>query len=122
VLNLLAVGCGGFVGATVRYGVSRLFTVIGPTVFPWGTLIVNIIAAFCIGLVMGAVPQARFLDDRWVLAINVGLLGALSTFSAFSIETWRLFQEGAYAAAVLNIGANVVLALAFTGFGLWLAR
>ena len=108
-MTLLWVALGGAVGATLRYSVVRAF---GPALtFPFGTLLVNVLGSLVIGLLATSV----FLDPKIApnarLFFQTGLLGAFTTFSAFSLETLQLWQSGHVRSAALNIVLNVVLCL-----------
>lgn len=115
--EILLVGVGGFVGAVLRYSVG---VGLAQVAFPAATLVVNVAGSFCLGLVV-ALLERGVLDPMHRHALAVGLLGALTTFSTFSVETIRLLENGAPSTAVLSVAANVVLALAAAWTGLRLA-
>lgn len=104
-MNFLLVGLGGFLGATVRYGVSLLFTT---SSFPWATLIVNVLG--CAGIGWLSYNRSLF-PQPWILFLIPGVLGGFTTFSAFGFETVRLFQNEEWLLAVLNILSNLVFGL-----------
>jgi len=117
--ELLFVGCGGFAGAVSRWLLTRLASVTIPdATFPVGTLLVNAIGCFAIGLVVEATdlssPNASHVDH----AIVIGFLGGFTTFSAFTHETVDHFANGNTTVAVLN----VVVSLALCGAGVVLGR
>ena len=115
--ELLLVGAGGFVGAVLRHFVA---VGLAHLAFPAATLVVNVVGSFCLGLV-AALLDRGVLDPMHKHALAVGLLGALTTFSTFSVETIRLLENGAHATAILSVAANIVLALAAAWIGLRLA-
>jgi CrcB protein len=119
-LNLLAVGAGGFIGACARYGISRVLSQF--PLLPFGTLLSNVIAAILIGFIVGTERQACLLPERIQLFLIVGLLGGLSTFSAFSMETIEMIERKKYFLAIGNVLPNVCFCLIFVVAGLQLAK
>jgi CrcB protein len=79
-------------------------------VFPWGTLLSNTIAGILVGLIFTVEKDLNF-SPRTVLLLRTGFLGGLSTFSAFSLETVRYAQQGAYGWAIANTALNLLLSL-----------
>ncbi len=120
-LNLTAVACGGALGALARYWLSGVLYKHLGTGFPWGTLGVNVLGSLAMGVVF-VLAQDRGLPDAWRMALAVGLLGAFTTFSTFSIDTLVLLEQGAVARAVMNVLASVALCLAAAVAGVALAR
>ncbi len=110
-MTLIWVALGGACGATLRFLVVRAFSGAAAG-FPMGTLVVNVGGSFLIGLLAGSV----FLDPKAApsarMFFQTGLLGAFTTFSAFSLETMQLWQTGQIRSSLLNIGLNVCLCLA----------
>jgi CrcB protein len=119
-LNVVVVGLGGFLGACSRYGLTNLLNRF-PS-FPFGTLLSNVIAAFAIGLIIGAERQTGALSGRAKLFLTTGLLGGLSTFSTFSLDTVTMLEQGKYLAASGNILLNVGLCLVLVFAGFLVAR
>ena len=106
----------------LRYLTARLFNVVSTTfLFPISTLIVNVVASFFLGGVIGWV-LARSADDEVRLLIGVGFCGGLSTFSSFSQETLGLLQANRWGTALVNISLNVVLCLITSWSGLVLGQ
>src|SRR5204863_5036799 len=102
---------GGAVGSGTRYLVAiGAVRWIGPD-FPWGTLIVNLVGAFLIGLVQQLAATTVLSEDSRLL-LSTGVMGGLTTYSAFSYETVRLAQLGAWRGATLNVVVTTVLCLA----------
>lgn len=109
-INLLYVALGGAVGASLRYLLS-LFTIqVFGTGFPFGTLVVNVIGSFFMGIIY-AVGEHMHESHILKAFIGVGILGALTTFSTFSNETLLLFQRGEWLQAFLNLLLNVGICL-----------
>lgn len=103
-MTWLWVALGAAVGAPARYLLDRWVQVRHDSVFPWGTLTVNVVATFALGVVAAATDS---LSPAAVLALGTGLCGALSTYSTFAYETFRLVETRALLYAV----GNVVVAL-----------
>jgi len=122
VYKVFLVGLGGCVGSIVRYwlqGIAYRWT--GPG-FPYGTLLVNIVGCFFIGLIM-TLSEERFLINPEVrIFIAIGILGGFTTFSSFSYETLALVNGANYFAALGNILSSVVIGLTATWLGMVLAR
>jgi len=120
-LRLLLIALGGAVGTLARYGVgAALATPTQRSGFPWGTLTVNLIGCFAIGLLSGLFADRWAAREEYRLALIVGVLGGFTTFSSFGAETAALLREG----RVLHAGVNVVVqnvlgvALVFAGYAL----
>lgn len=112
--ELLLVGAGGFVGAILRYLTALM---LAGTSFPLATLLVNVLGSFCIGVAAGLTERGSWVEAHRHF-VAVGLLGALTTFSTFSLETIALLRGGQHGAAAVSIVLNVVLALAAAKAGL----
>ena len=113
---------GGGTGSLLRYLTGRLVpaTLTGSP-FPTAILLVNVLASFVLGTVVGWLMQRSTVGDEARLLIGVGFCGGLSTFSSFSFDTIVLMQQGRLGAALLNIGLNVVLCLLASAGGLALS-
>lgn len=112
------IGLGSAVGGILRASLTASFVrLIGPE-FPWGTVFINVTGSILIG-VLAAVsgPMGRFpLDDDWRQFLTAGFCGGYTTFSAFSLQTLVLAQQGAWGWAAANVIGSVVLCL----LGVWL--
>mgnify|MGYP000070307509 CR=1 FL=1 len=104
--NVLFVALGGSIGAVLRYLISILMLQVFGTGFPFGTLMVNILGSFLMGVVY-ALGQVSEVSPEIKAFIGVGMLGALTTFSTFSNESLLLMQEGYLVKAILNVVVNV---------------
>jgi CrcB protein len=110
---LIALGAG--LGAPARYLTDRAIQVRYPTLFPWGTVLVNVLASFILGMVVGARADAAV-----TALVGTGFCGALSTYSAFGYETFRLSRRGAHRLAAGNVAASLVAGLGAAALGWWL--
>lgn len=121
-LNVLLVALGGAVGSVCRYLVGvwtlRWF---GPS-FPWGTLAVNVIGCFAIGLLTEMIARRFDASAELRLLVVTGLIGGFTTFSAFSLDAISLYERGATAAAASYVLASVVVSFGAVVAGLALGR
>ena len=108
--NLLLVALGGSIGAVLRYLISIFMIQVFGSSFPFGTLLVNVIGSFFMGVIY-ALGQMSHISPELKALIGIGLLGALTTFSTFSNETLLLMQEGDWLKAILNVVLNLSLCL-----------
>ncbi|MCL1136543.1 fluoride efflux transporter CrcB [Shewanella hafniensis] len=108
--NILLVAFGGSIGAVLRYLISIFMIQVFGSSFPFGTLLVNVIGSFFMGVIY-ALGQMSHISPELKALIAVGLLGALTTFSTFSNETLLLMQEGDWLKAILNVVLNLSLCL-----------
>jgi CrcB protein len=114
-IKLLLLALGGATGTIARYGAAVLMTRLFPA-FPGGTLLVNLFGSLTIGLLWGLIGSQVSENTR--LFLFVGLLGGFTTFSAFSIDSVNLFQDGLSKEAMIYVFSSVVggIALAYVGF------
>jgi len=117
---LFAVGAGGFLGAISRFLLSSWVQRLTGATFPYGTLFVNIVGSFLIGFLVLYFEQSLAPQQK-AFAIT-GLLGALTTFSTFSLETVIMLQQQFYLKALSNISLNVFFCLSATILGMMLFR
>jgi CrcB protein len=103
---------GGAVGTGARYLLSGWTLKALGASFPYGTLAVNVVGSFLIGSLMYAGVEARMMPPTLRLALATGVLGGFTTYSAFSYETVKYLQEGAWGLALLNVVATVFGCLA----------
>lgn len=112
------VALGGALGATLRFFIMQISVQWLGKDFPFGTLLVNIVGSFFLGLMYALIEQGYIADFPWRAMISVGLLGALTTFSTFSVDSLLLLQQGQYVKSVVNIALNVVLCMAVAWVGM----
>jgi CrcB protein len=118
-MAFLFVCLGAAVGAPARYLTDRAIQSRHDSVFPWGTLAVNVVGSLVLGLLTG-VAQGHAVPSAVRLGIGTGFCGALTTYSTFGYETLRLFEEGARLYALVNVVLSVVAGLmaAVAGYAL----
>ena len=112
--TILAIALGGAAGALGRYGVSRLFTdLVHASMQPVATLAVNVIGCGIMGVCFGLMLAGAFnLGDAGRGFLLIGFLGALTTFSSFSLDAFRLMEQGGYGLAFIYVAGSVILSLA----------
>lgn len=120
-LNCLAVGLGGFIGAVCRY-LMGLLPVKNPHGFPLMTLLINVIGAFVIGYVVSAAAKGTKLDPRTVLFLKTGICGGFTTFSTLALETTDLLGAGETMVAVSYVVLSAVLGVLAVLAGQYLGR
>ena len=108
-LGFIAIG--GALGACSRYLISELCVILFGRGFPYGTLTVNIIGSLIMGLLMSGLNQGMIEAAPWRPMIGLGFLGALTTFSTFSMDNIVMMQQGEFIKAGLNIVLNVTVSL-----------
>lgn len=120
--NLALIAAGGAVGAVSRYTISGVTHRFLGTSFPYGTLAVNVIGCLIIGFLLETTIQTTWISDSWRLALGVGFLGALTTFSTFGYETLGLLKSNQPALAIANVAVNVFVGLLAVWLGIIAAR
>ena len=128
--TFLAVGLGGAFGAMLRYAISlwavQRFEALMPTATYigrlMGTLIANAIGALLIGVLFVVITEKGIITESWRPLLVVGFLGALTTFSTFSLEAVGLLQQGEWPTAMVYILASVIICMLLTWAGIELAR
>jgi CrcB protein len=120
--QLLLVGVGGAIGAICRYWLSTLVYSLTGRGFPWGTLAVNLLGSLLMGFLSVWLLERMTLSAELRALLMVGVLGAFTTFSTFSLETLVLLEEGAVARAAANIGLSVATCVVAAWLGTWIAK
>ncbi|MBS25158.1 MAG: fluoride efflux transporter CrcB [Gammaproteobacteria bacterium] len=118
----LAIAIGGAFGAISRYWVSESMEKVNGTGFPLGTFSVNLLGSFLIGVLFVIFAEKLELAHEWRPLLVIGFLGAMTTFSAFSLDTLLLFQQGHYNTALFYIFSSVIACLFAAYAGIQLTR
>ncbi|WP_306521233.1 fluoride efflux transporter CrcB [Rheinheimera sp.] len=113
-----AIAIGGAIGACLRFALSEWMLHLFGRAFPFGTLLVNILGSFVIGLLYGLLITEQIAPNPWRIFIGIGVLGAFTTFSTFSMDTVLLLQQGDWQKAIANVVLNLVLCLTLAWLGL----
>ncbi len=106
--TVLMVALGGALGSLARFGASRVFAGVVDDAMPIATLTVNLVGCFIAGFLVRAFAGAWEVPDHMRAGLIVGVLGGLTTFSAFGVETMRMIDAGRWVWAMGFIGLNVV--------------
>jgi fluoride exporter len=120
-VRLILIGLGGCIGSILRYLLSGLVQS-GGSAFPQGTLAVNLLGCFCIGILAELIEARGFLGPEARAFLLVGILGGFTTFSTFANETVNAMRDAAFAIAAGNILLSVGLGLAAVWGGRLLAH
>lgn len=119
-MRLFLIAIFGAIGTLARYGLQgAVQTAAG---FPYGTLLVNLLACFFLGLIGQFTMNRMVISPELRVAIAVGFFGGFSTFSSFGWETAKMLEEGAWARASAYVGASVFAGLLLTVAGIRLAN
>jgi len=120
--KLFLIGLAGFVGTLARYGLSGVVAKRYGETFPLGTLAVNLIGCFLVGLLFHLMQERFLVNHNLRTIILVGLLGGFTTFSSFGLQTFTLLQDGEFGFAALNLGVSNFAGLFLVWAGYTLAR
>jgi CrcB protein len=120
--QIFAIMIGGALGAAMRYLISNGFYSLLGRDFPYGTLAVNVIGSFLMGVLTVLLIDRGDIDPLIKLAILVGFLGSFTTFSTFSMDTLVLINEGALSRAFLNMMLNVVVCVSAVWLGMVITK
>jgi CrcB protein len=121
--NVFLVMLGGSLGALSRYGASLLAVKLFGSRFPWGTLAVNLVGCFFIGLAFALAERGSgLMSPSMRLFFVTGYLGGLTTFSTFALETTNALGAQDSMSAVLNFAANNLLGVALVLLGMWMVK
>lgn len=118
----LAIALGGALGASARFAMTHQAHLWFGRDFAWGTLSVNVLGSFIVGLVAIVLVEKLEVSMEWRAFIMIGFLGAFTTFSSFSLESMHYLQEGEVHKAMLNISVSVIGCLIAVWAGLMLGR
>lgn len=118
----LVIAIGGALGAVTRYRLSTYAELFNHGSFPVGTFAVNVLGSLIMGLAFVYLSEKLNLGDYWRPLISIGFLGALTTFSTFSLDALLLFQQGQYTTAIMYILSSVVICLIALWVGMQLCR
>ncbi len=119
---IMAIALGGALGAVGRHLLTHQAANWFGATFPYGTLTVNVLGSFAMGLLVESLAQVWSPPLELRAFLTVGLLGAFTTFSAFSLEIALLLERGALVLAALYVAASVSLCVVGLFFGLWCVR
>jgi len=116
--KIMLLGIGGFIGSNMRYWISNLVMNSLGSYIPYGTLIVNALGSFILVFLAIYGTEVVEVDPRLRILLGTGMMGAFTTFSTFSLETFSLIKSSNYLLALINIVSNIGIGLcaAWLGF------
>ena len=120
--KLFLIGLAGFIGTLGRYWMSGVVAKRYGETFPAGTLVVNLVGCFLVGLLFYLLEERFLVNQTARTAVLIGLLGGFTTFSSFGLQTFTLLQDGEFGFAVLNLTASNLGGLLLVWAGYTLAR
>jgi CrcB protein len=120
--RVMLVGIGGFLGSIARYVTVRTVDARLNQLFPFGTLTVNVVGCFVIGIIAGIAGRQAGGGENLRAFLGAGFCGGFTTFSAFALENHNLLSERMAGTSLLYIGGSVVAGIAAVFGGLWCAR
>lgn len=120
--DFLAISLAAIVGANLRYAMGRLAAREFGTVFPYGTLAINLIGSFIVGFFIIYTTERVLVDPRWRLIVVVGFSASFTTFSTYAFETMSYFERGQWTLMLVNIFSNNILCLGSSLAGMAVAR
>jgi CrcB protein len=122
VIRFLLICLGGAVGTGARFAVQTGAAAVLGTAFPYGTIAVNVLGSFLIGVVMYASMATELVDPTLRVVLTTGFIGGFTTYSAFNYETIALIENGSVARAGVNVAVTLVACLAAGFAGIAVAR
>jgi fluoride exporter len=120
--DFLTISIAAIVGANLRYLISRLGARQLGTVFPYGTLFINVVGSFIVGFFVIWATERVLLDPRWRLLVVIGFCGSFTTFSSYAYETMAYYEHGQWGLMLTNILSNNILCLGGALAGMAIAR
>lgn len=120
--DFLAISIAAIVGANLRYLISRLAAREFGSIFPYGTLSINVVGSFIVGFFVIWTSERVLVDPRWRLLVVIGFCGSFTTFSSYAFETMAYFEQGQWGLMLTNILSSNLLCLGGALAGMVLAR
>ena len=120
--QIIAIMIGGAIGSASRFWIAHQCNRLWGNRFPYGILLVNVVGCVLIGFLGTLMIERYNVSPIWRAMVLTGFLGGLTTFSAFSFDTFHLFNQGNMMAAILNVLFSLILCLLGTGLGVFLGR
>lgn len=119
---LFLIGTGGFIGSIARYLSQQIISKYFPVIFPYGTLSVNILGCFLIGVIYALSERGNIVSPEWRSFLTTGFCGGFTTFSTFSYEGINLIRDGELVYLSLYVAGSVIIGFGATYFGMAIMR
>ena len=120
--SLCLVGLGSFVGGALRYLISTWMKNACSQGFPWGTLMVNLVGCFLIGVIFALFSRYSSTSHPWCLLLTTGLCGGFTTFSTFANESLQMLQNGHWGGFITYVSISVIAGISLTALGYWVVK
>ena len=120
--SLCLVGLGSFVGGALRYLISTWMKNACSQSFPWGTLMVNLVGCFLIGVIFALFSRFCSTSHPWCLLLTTGLCGGFTTFSTFANESLQMLQTGQWGGFITYVSISVIAGICLTALGYWVGK
>ena len=120
--SLCLVGLGSFVGGALRYLISTWMKNACSQSFPWGTLMVNLVGCFLIGVIFALFSRFCSTSHPWCLLLTTGLCGGFTTFSTFANESLQMLQNGQWGGFITYVSISVIAGICLTALGYWVGK
>jgi fluoride exporter len=120
--TILIAGTGGFIGTVLRYLVQILTERLMASTFPLGTMIVNIVGSFLIGIIFAFSEKGNLMGPEWRIFLAVGICGGFTTFSTFSMDNLNLMKDNSLFQVLLYSGGSIFLGLTAAYLGIVIVR
>ena len=120
--SLCLVGLGSFVGGALRYLISSWMKNACSQSFPWGTLMVNLVGCFLIGVIFALFSRFCSTSHPWCLLLTTGLCGGFTTFSTFANESLQMLQNGQWGGFITYVSISVIAGICLTALGYWVGK
>ena len=120
--KFLYISIGAVLGANARYWLGDYIAQRWGTTFPMGTLVINVSGSFLLGLFLTLATERFMFDPRWRLLIAVGFMGAYTTFSTYSYESFNLLYKGQWLSGLTNLLGSSLLGVLFVGLGVIIGK
>ena len=121
-MEYIVISIGGILGANARFWLANWAAQRLGATFPYGTFIINMSGAFMLGLFMAFLEERTFVSANYRLFFATGFCGAYTTFSTFTYESLRLFQDGSFLLAFTNLFGSIVIGMLAVFLGFVLGR
>ena len=121
-MTVVGIGVAGALGALARYGLEGAVSRRWPGAFPWGTFVVNVSGAFALGFLFVLLTEKLTVDPWLRSSLTIGFLGAYTTFSTLSFESYRLIEDGAIGLALANMLGSLAAGLVAVYIGVVAGR